>query len=224
MQGPKQSNLEGVSAKLVGEVSTSMEQQPQVVSEQPQDNGAAEKVAKPSDVLQGPSDADKIKASKRSVTKTWRNSKTAQGHWEANHVKILCTSLKETLQLQGLPLNSNDEEEIKLMAYQVITTCRENRDEAAYQAQVAQTAKTPPPTSSSNLAAPGAATSLLPPNHVYLGAPSEQWISSDIRTRQPSNNTRGGNGAQHGRGHSHNRAKGHRAGPFKPHSRGSGGK
>ena len=213
MQGPKQSNLEGVSAKLVGEVSTSMEQQPQVVSEQPQDNGPAEKVAKPSDVLQGLSDADKIKA-----------SKIAQGHWEANQVKILCTSLKETLQLQGLPLNSNDEEEIKLMAYQVITTCRENRDEAAYQAQVAQTAKTPPPTSSSNLAAPGAATSLLPPNHVYLGAPSEQWISSDIRTRQPSNNTKGDNGAQHGRGHSHNRAKGHRGGPFKPHSRGSSGK
>ena len=143
------------------------------------------------------------------MTKTWRNSKISQGHWEASHVRVLCTSLKEMLYLQGVPNYSEYEKEVKLMAYQVITTCRESRDEAAYQAQVAitaktaKTAKTPPPaspaTSSSagpSSAAKAAAPSLLPRKHTIQGASAEQWISRDIRPRQatiqpPDNNNRG---------------------------------
>ena len=250
-QGPKQSDLEGISSKLVGEDPPApkeqcQDQQPQVESEQPQDTdtGPAAKVAKPTEVVQGPSDADKYKANRRKVTKIWRNSKIRQGHWEANHVKVLCTSLKDTLHLQGVPNYPGYEEEVKLMAYQVITTCRENRDEAAYQAQVAQTAKTPPPaspgTSSSagpSSAANAAAPSIIPRNHTIKGAPVGQWISRDIRPRQssyqPPDNNRGGYGYQRGhnhrgnrggqRGHSHNRAKGYRGGPYNPHPRGRGG-
>ena len=51
------------------------DQQPQVESEQPQDTGPAAKVARPSEVVQGPSEADKYKANRRKITKTWRNSK-----------------------------------------------------------------------------------------------------------------------------------------------------
>ena len=248
-QGPKLNDLEGVSSKLESEVPPApmvqcQDQQPQVESEQPQDTGPAAKVAKPSEVVQGPSDADKYKANRRRVTKTWRNSKIAQGHWEAAHVKVLCTSLKQTLHLQGVLNYPAYEEEVKLMAYQVITTCRENRDEAAYQAQVAQTAKTPPPaspgTSSSagpSSAAMAAAPSLIPRNHTIKRAPAEQWISRDIRphqaTYQPPDNSRGGYGNQRGhnhrgnrgglRGHSHNRTKGYRGGPYNPRSRGRGG-
>ena len=76
-QGPKQSNLEGDNVRRGDEVSIPMEQgpdqQPQVVSLQPHDNGPAPNVSKPSGALQGPSDAEKLMASRRRVIKTWRN-------------------------------------------------------------------------------------------------------------------------------------------------------
>ena len=150
-------------------------------------------------------------------------------------MQILVTSLKQTLRMQGVPPHSNDEEDCKLMAYQVITTCREEREEEAYQAKVAETSTPPapqaPPTSVSST--PAAPNVLLPANHTYPGGSSEgNFISRDIRERQQHNNTRGGGallqsrgrglrGSQ--RGNHYGRGRSHRGGPYKPRPRGNGG-
>ena len=173
-------------------------------------------------------------ASRRRVIKTWRNGQIKRGHWYPNHVQILVTSLKETLRMQGVPPHSNDEKDCKLMAYQVITTCKEEREEEAYQAKVAETSTPPtppaPPVSSSST--PAAPPVLLPASHSYPGGSEGNFISRDIRERQQLNNTRGGGaplqvrgrGSRGGqRGNPHSRGRSYRGGPYKPRPRGNGG-
>ena len=234
-QAPKKVSLEG-DIRRGDNVSIPMEQghdrQPQIGSLQPRDNEPAPKVPKPSEAVLGPSEAEKLLASRRRVTKTWRTAQVKRGHFYPNHVQLLVTSLKETLRIQGIPPHSNDEEDCKLQAYQVITSCKEQREEEAYQAKVAETS-TPPaaqahPTRVSST--PAAANVLLPPNHTYPEGTSEgNFISRDIRERQQQNNIRGGGaplqtrgrglrGSQ--RGNHHGRGKPHRGGPYKPRPRG----
>ena len=78
-------------------------------------------------------------------------------------------------------------------AIQVINRCTEERDEAAYQAQVAKAAKTPKPVSHT---APST-SSLQPPNNSMVAS----FRGLDIRSRTPSkpHNTLGGGSGQ-GRG------------------------
>ena len=149
-------------------------------------------------------------------------------------MQILVTSLKDYLRMQGVPPHSNDEEDFKLMAYQVITTCKEEREEEAYQAKVAETSTPPtppaPPVSSSST--PAAPPVLLPANYSFPGGSEGNFISRDIRERQQPNNTRGGGaplqvrgrGSRGGqRGNPHSRGRSYRGGPYKPRPRGNGG-
>ena len=110
-QGPKKAILEGDSVRRGYEVSMPMEQgqdqQPQVGSLQPHDNEPAPKVSMTSGSLQGPSEAEKLMASRRRVIKTWRNGQIKHGHWNPNHVQILVTSLKDTRSIQMTMRTSN---------------------------------------------------------------------------------------------------------------------
>ena len=136
-----------------------------------------------------------------------------QGHWKPADVDLLCKRLKDTLHHQGITNYPEYEEEVKLNAIQVVNTCREERDEAAYQAQVAKTAKTPAPVSK-----PGPSTSsLLPPNYDMV----KSFASLDVRAKPPDNPTNiRGRGRGRGSGGTSYSSRGGQRGNHH-HSRGS---
>ena len=70
----------------------------------------------------------------RSVIKTCRNLMVTQGHWLHYQINVLCKRRKDRLQLQGITYYPEYEQEVRLKAIHVVTTCGDNRDEAAYQA------------------------------------------------------------------------------------------
>ena len=172
VQVPKHNDLEGKSSIPSTDTTPVSEEQSQ------HDTGApATKRAKASREDNGSSNDAKYKHNRRSVTKTWRNQMIQQGHWKPADVDLLCKRLKDTLHHQGITNYPEYEEEVKLNAIQVVNTCREERDEAAYQAQVAKTAKTPAPVSKPGPSKP----SLLPPNYDMV----QSFASLDVRSKAP---------------------------------------
>ena len=208
VQVSKHNDLEGKSSIPTTDNTPVSEEQLQ------QETGApATKRAKASREDNGPSYDDKYKHNRRSVTKTWRNQMIQQGHWKPADVDLLCKRLKDTLHHQGITNYPEYEEEVKLNAIQVVNTCREERDEAAYQAQVAKTAKTPAPVSK-----PGPSTSsLLPPNYDMV----KSFASLDVRAKPPDNPTNiRGRGRGRGSGGTSYSSRGGQRGNHH-HSRGS---
>ena len=178
----------------------------------------ATKRSKPSTEVCGPSSADRYRHDRRTVSKTWRTKKISEGHWRQTDVDKLCRHLKDTLLHQGVTNYPEYEEEVRMNAMQVVTACVEARDEAAYQAQVAKTAKTPKP--DNNNPAPSTSSRLPPTNNMV-----DRFGSMDIRSNPPSKspNTRGtgsgrgGGGSYRGgqQGRDGNRYCGHNKAFFK---------
>ena len=205
-QVPMHNDLEGKSSNPINDNAPVLEEQMQ------QESGAsATKRAKTSREANGPSSTDRYKHNRRRVTQTWRNKMVSQGHWQSADVDKLCKSLKDLLQGQGLANLPAYDEEVRVNAIQVINLCTEVRDEAAYQAQVAKTAKTPAPAPSTSR--------LLPPNNNLV----ERFGGLDVRDKpgpSKSPNIRG-RGSWRGAPY-HSSRGGHQSRGHHHHSRGKG--